>query len=152
MFPFGTLAVGTIAAFNFIGFDAGWLSLVPIAISTVILLYKANAGFKRCQLRKFYRNHPPPTGTAKDRQCAPSVTSLGEDFSAFVVISLCVGYVFLIIGVIAEGHHIDNPLESRVVVPLAIIAPIAIIGTAAFVLYDIINWLGKNLSHRLKRK
>lgn len=153
LIPFATLGLGTWAACDFIGFDAGFFSLIPIPISTVILLYKGNAGFKRYQLRKFYRKHPPPTGTAKDRQSASSVTNLGEDFCTFVVLSLFVGYVFYLIGAIVEfeyrGHH---EWESLGVVPLAIIAPIALIGSAAFVLYDIVNWLGKNLALRLKRK
>lgn len=150
IFPLGTLAVGTAAACDFIGFDAGWLSLVPVVISTVILLYKANAGFKRHQLRKFCRKHPPPTSTAKVRQSASPVTSLGEDFCAFVVFSLFVGYVFYIIGLGVEAHR-NIHWETRAVVPLAIIAPIALIGSAAIVLYDIINWIVKYLSQRLKR-
>ena len=147
-----SLGGGTVAAANLFGFDLSWIHASLIPISIVVSLCKVNAWSKKYQLRRFYRNHPPPSAAGSGTQHAIPVTSFGEGFSLFFVSLLVVLGVFIMIDATVENRADLMDMESIAVVALAVITPIAVIGFAVIVLYDIVNWLNKNSWGRSKRK
>jgi hypothetical protein len=142
---FSALCGGAPAAPDFFGFDLSWLHFPLIPISVVISLCKVNAWSMKYQLRRFYRNHPPPSEAGRDTQHAIPVTSFGEGFSVFFVALLIALEVFIMIDATVENRADLMDMESSAVVALAVITPIAEIGFAVIVLYDIVNWLKINL-------
>ena len=141
---FSALCGGAPAAPDFFGFDLSWLHFPLIPISVVISLCKVNAWSMKYQLRRFYRNHPPPSEAGRDTQHAIPVTSFGEGFSVFFVALLIALEVFIMIDATVENRADLMDMESSAVA-LAVITPIAEIGFAVIVLYDIVNWLKINL-------
>ena len=139
-----SLLGGTSAAASLFGFDLSWIHAPLIPISIVVSLCKVNAWSKKYQLRRFYRNHPPPSAAGIGTQHAIPVTNFGEAFSLFFVSLLVALGVFIMIDATVENRADLLDLESSAVVALAVIAPIAVIGFAVIVLYDIVNWLKTN--------
>ena len=145
------LCGGTLAAANFFGFELSWLQLPLIPISLVVSLCKVNSWSKKYQLRRFYRNHPPPAGAGRGTQHALPVTSFGEGFSLFFVVLLVALELFIMIDASIGNRAGLTDMESSAVVALAVITPIAEIGFAVIVLCAIVNWLKTNLWGRSKR-